>query len=340
MDFLINEENAAEYLREKVGLPGDLLVNSLGGGVSNVVLKATYGKTSYVIKQPYENLQVDNDWPAEVTRVHNEAEAIRAYDEVIERTGLENVQVPSVVNECYDHHIIIVQAAPDHAVMWKRKLLDGQVDLDVAEKLGEILGTVHESVRDRSEVRNAFSSKKPFKQLRTDPYHRTTARRHPDVSELILEEMNRVLSVNKTLVHGDYSPKNVLVDYEESSPVSWILDFEVAHWGDPSFDTAFMMNHLFIKSVFRHSRHLRYVEAVNRFWKAYNANVSWNLERDTVRELGVLMLARMDGKSPVEYVKREQVAESLRRVAKTILKDDVRNIDDVSALTGEEARRL
>ncbi|MEF8856196.1 MAG: phosphotransferase, partial [Haloplanus sp.] len=143
---------------------------------------------------------------------------------------------------------------------------------------------------------------------------------------------------SRTLVHGDYSPKNVLVDRSDD-PVPWILDFEVAHWGDPAFDAAFMLNHLFIKSIYNHDRHAAYADAADRFWTAYDRAAEWDIERETVAELAVLMLARVDGKSPVEYVDRA-VAEALRRVAKRTLRGDAETLADFAALAREEAGAL
>ena len=111
-----------------------------------------------------------------------------------------------------------------------------------------------------------------------------------------MAEVDRILDVDRTLVHGDYSPKNVLVD-RAGDDTPWILDFEVAHWGDPAFDTGFMMNHLFIKSVYNHEQQSEYLDAAFAFWDAYDEGVSWDIETETVTELGVLMLARVDGKS-------------------------------------------
>jgi len=147
------------------------------------------------------------------------------------------------------------------------------------------------------------------------------------------------MDTSRTLVHGDYSPKNVLVD-RATDPVPWILDFEVAHWGDPAFDTAFMLNHLYIKSIYNHAQHAAYADAADRFWTAYDAAVGWDIERETVAELAVLMLARVDGKSPVEYVEREAVADALRRVAKRTLRGDAETLPEFAGLAREEAAAL
>ena len=332
-------EAAVSHLRAAGVIPADAdaTARSLGGGVSNHVYQVTWDDDCLVVKRPLPNLAVEDDWPADVDRVHNEADAIRAYDTVLRDTNVA-AQVPSVVSETHEpDHVVAIECAPADAEMWKTDLLAGRVDAGVAATVGEVLGAVHDATAADDEVRERFASKRPFDQLRVDPYHRTTAERHPDVADAIHEEIDRLLDTSRTLVHGDYSPKNVLVGPDT---VPWILDFEVAHWGDPAFDTAFMLNHLFIKSIYNHEQHAAYADAADRFWTAYDRAVDWNIERETVAELAVLMLARVDGKSPVEYVECEAVADALRRVAKRTLRGDADGLGGFAALAREEAEAL
>ncbi|MFB6106418.1 MAG: phosphotransferase family protein [Halobacteriaceae archaeon] len=322
-----------DYLRDRDVLPAGVTpdVRTLGGGVSNHVVRVAWDERCLVCKQPLPNLAVEDDWPADVERVHNEASATRAYADAIGAAGLDDVRVPEVVFEDADAHVIGIECAPDDARMWKADLLDGVVETRVARTVGRVLGTVHARAPEMG-VREAFASKRPFVQLRVDPYHRTTAERHPEVADEIRVEADRVLSVDRTLVHGDYSPKNVLV-----GPEAWILDFEVAHWGDPAFDTGFMCNHLFIKSVYNHEHMAAYHDAVRTFWSAYREAGGFDVERETVAELGVLMLARVDGKSPVEYVTREATKAALRDVARSALRGEVETLDGFAARCREES---
>jgi len=336
----VTADAAGEYLQRAGVVPGEATTEArtLGGGVSNTVVEVSWDGGCLVVKQPLANLAVEDDWPADVERVHNEAAAARAYADVIDREGLSGACVPSVAYEDREEHVIALKCAPPDARTWKANLLDGQVEPEVARTVGRLLGAVHRSAAGDGALRERFASKRPFDQLRIDPYHRTTARRHPDVADEIRAELDRIAGVERTLVHGDYSPKNVLVEPERDRV--WILDFEVAHWGDPAFDVAFMCNHLFIKSVYNRGRHDAYVEAAFAFRDAYRERVDWPFEAATVRELGVLMLARVDGKSPVQYVTREAVTDALRRIAKRALTEDVDDIDAFAALTDEEVAAL
>jgi 5-methylthioribose kinase len=339
-DTTFTPEAAIDHLRAQGVVPpdADATARSLGGGVSNHVHQVIWDDDCLVVKRPLPNLAVEDDWPADVERVHNEAAAIRAYDAILRDAGVA-ARVPRVVSETHEpDHVVVIECAPDGATMWKTDLLDGRVDADVAAAVGEVLGVVHDAASTDDDVRERFASKRPFEQLRVDPYHRTTAERHPDVADAIHAEIDRLMDTSRTLVHGDYSPKNVLVDPDGAVP--WILDFEVAHWGDPAFDTAFMLNHLYIKSIYNHAQHDDYADAADRFWSAYDAAVDWDIERETVAELAVLMLARVDGKSPVEYVERDAVADALRRVSKRTLRGDAETLSAFAGLAREEAEAL
>lgn len=323
--------------------------DALGGGVSNRVIRVRGRDRCLVLKQPLSNLEVEADWPADVSRVHNEAAAARAYAAVARETRT-TLSVPEVVFEDERNHVVAMECAPSGADTWKEELLGGTADARVARALGSFLGVTHRSAADRADLRERFRDGTPFRQLRIDPYHRTTAARHPDLADRIDAEAERVLGVQRTLVHGDYSPKNVLVDHSGTtnrrdgesatgsngadSPTLWLIDFEVAHWGDPAFDTGFMCNHLFIKSVYNDEFQDAYLDAAHAFWRAYDAAVEWDIETETVRELAVLMLARVDGKSPVEYAD-EHTRTKLREISRRALTDEIGTIEAYASIVRE-----
>ena len=323
---------AVDYLQDRGIVPQgvDADATPLGGGVSNHVLRITWDEDCLVVKQPLPNLAVEDDWPADIDRIHNEAAAARTYASVIAAEELP-ARVPEVYLEDEAAHLLAIECAPAGTGSWKTSLLSGEIDSGVADTVGRVLGAVHTAAADDPTVEERFASKRPFDQLRIDPYHRTTADRHPDVAESIMAEVERIMSVDRTLVHGDYSPKNVLL-----GETPWIIDFEVAHWGDPAFDVAFMANHLFIKSVYNAAHQEAYLDAADRFWQAYRELVPWSIEADCIVELGILMLARVDGKSPVEYVEEGPVADALRRIAKRSIREDLTTFERFTAVTREE----
>jgi 5-methylthioribose kinase len=327
----LTAESVVPYLAESDVVPDDAdpAVTSLGGGVSNRVVHVSWDDDAVVVKQPLANLAVEDDWPADVDRVHNEAAAARIYRQVVDAYDVANVVVPAVRLEDRDEHVIAIDAAPLSAGTWKSDLLAGEVDETVGEVVGSFLGATHEFAASKLDLADEFSNYSPFEQLRLDPYHATVANRHPDIAPTIEAEIERLRDTRSTLVHGDYSPKNVLIQDDEGNEQVWLLDFEVAHWGDPAFDVAFMLNHLFIKSVYNGDRREAYVSMARTFWDAYAdvVAVEARLEANVVTELGVLMLARVDGKSPVEYVTDEATKDRLRGLAKTVLTTDTATFD-------------
>ena len=335
----LTADRVAPVLIERGVVPDDAdpEVTPLGGGVSNEVFHVAWADDAVVVKQPLANLAVEDDWPADVGRVHNEAAAARVYRRVVDAYEVRDIIVPAVRFEDRDEHLIAIDAAPLSAGMWKTDLLAGKVDETVGEVVGSFLGAAHEFAATQSDVREGFSNYTPFEQLRLDPYHATVAERHPDVAPAIDAEIERIRDARSTLVHGDYSPKNVLIEGGDNRRV-WLLDFEVAHWGDPAFDVAFMLNHLFIKSVYNADRNERYVSTARAFWDAYGdvTAVDAGFEANVVAELGVLALARVDGKSPVEYVTAETTKDRLRTVAKTVLTTDAATLDSVVEILRSE----
>lgn len=341
MAYELRPATAPQYLARHGVLPEGSVTEAeavtLGGGVSNRVVRVIANDSQLVLKQPRSDLAVEDDWPADVTRVHNEAAASRAYRRILRDVGTDAITAPEIVFEHETDHVIVSTCAPLGARTWKDELLDRRVDVDLVRRLGRALGIVHRRTEDDEAIRERFTDTTPFVQLRIDPYHEMVAQRHPDLAPSIRVETERVLGVDRTLVHGDYSPKNVLVDRSTDPPTLWIIDFEVAHVGDPAFDAAFMLNHLLIKSVYNRDAQAAYLDAARAFRRAYHEATDWDIEGTVVRELAVLLLARIDGKSPVGYIQTEETAEILRRIAKRTLEEDAETLQTVFSMAREEA---
>ena len=303
-------------------------VRELGGGVSNTVLlvegKGADGEERrWVVKQSLEKLRVKDDWRSERSRIFREAEAIGALSSVLGRRAL-----PHVVHVGLEDYLFVMTAAPAGSVTWKEALLNGQVDLGVARQAGQLLALmITASQRDPS-FRTAFAERAVFDQLRVDPYYRTTAARHPDLRAVIRKLIDDSWQTPTALVHGDFSPKNLLV---QNSDI-FLIDFEVVHWGDPAFDAGFLLNHLFLKSFHQPQFAGAYFSAAREFWAelvrgAAEASLM-EFEKMTMRHLGALMLARIDGKSPVEYIRDEATKEQVRRFANWLMLRGTHNVED------------
>jgi aminoglycoside phosphotransferase (APT) family kinase protein len=251
----------------------------LSGGVSGEVVLTDQG---HVRKQFLARLKVPMVWLSDPRRVFREIDSLRAWSRIV---GPESVpQVLSVEPESFAYTMTYAEGPS-----WKDQLLGGEVRLSIAHELGRRLALVHR--RPDPEAARALAGPGFFPELRVEPYYETVKERHPDLP--IRTDFTR-----ETLVHGDYSPKNILVHKDGL----WVLDHEVAHWGDPAFDLAFMLNHLLIKAfIFADSR---YQDAARAFLDAYGPGAK--LEARTMVHVAILMLARVDGKSPLAYLTEEQ----------------------------------
>jgi 5-methylthioribose kinase len=202
-------------------------------------------------------------------------------------------------------------------VPWKARLLACQVDLATARRVGELLGQMHSRTRGRSDIAARFADLQYLFDLRVNPYHRRVAERRPALAPLIDAVVEQMLASRQCLVHGDYSPKNLLADGAEVV----ILDCEVAHWGDPRFDVAFCLCHLLLKTLHTPSCPDEMAAAATAYLDAYSAAGLPVLDAELVRATGCLVLARVIGDSPVEYLTTPELREAALGLGESLLCD-------------------
>ena len=212
----ITAETAADYLRQSGRFPdrAEIEVRELSGGVSNIVLRVDVrGEPPFVIKQCRERLRVAMDWRAPLDRIWTERAALDCFCSRF----CPQARFPTVLFEDRPEYLFAMTCAPDDAVTWKTHLMAGQIDPDIAARLGTILGTIHAAAPDHPALRETLADTSLFEELRVDPYYRTVARAHPDMApriEALIAAMDRPAN-ERTLVLGDFSPKNILVHSED-----------------------------------------------------------------------------------------------------------------------------
>jgi 5-methylthioribose kinase len=292
---LLTEDTVLSYLIEKeiISSTDEAEVEVLTGGVSNVVLAITTKDKKMVLKQALAELMVAQKWEADQRRAIVEANAIALFHK------LSPNQVPNLVFLDPERFILILDRVPVGSTVWKSDLLSGVINPDVAHVLGTTLAQWHNFGEKDKVARMQFMEDSLFEQLRIDPFYRFVAAKNELLNPVITQLINELEGDKTTIVHGDFSPKNIMVGMDDQV---YILDFEVTHVGNPVFDLAFLLAHLLCKR-FRTDEPLEeklLSAAAERFIFAYEEirPIASSLSLHTA----LIALARVEGKSPVNYL--------------------------------------
>jgi hypothetical protein len=308
----LDAESAPGWLAAR-GFPiADVRCTELGGGVSNRVILAEAPAFRAVLKQSLGRLKVEREWLSDRARIFREAEAMRWLAGRVS-AGC----VPKVLCEDRAGYAIAIEAAPPHATMWKTRLLAGESDRTHARVAGALLGSIVSASWNHPEAHRLFGDQTVFEELRIEPYYRFTAAGHPALNGYFESLIEKSHARRVSLVHGDWSPKNLLVGAGEM----WAIDWEVVHYGDPSFDAAFLLNHLLMKSIAMPGMRDDLTDLANEFnetlARALPPEADW-IEAAALEHLPALLLARVDGKSPAEYLD-ESARDRARRLAISLM---------------------
>ena len=296
------------------------------GGVSSDIYRVELPSRVICVKRALRRLKVAADWEAPVVRSRYEVEWMRVAGAI--RPG----GVPEILGEDRETGTFaMAYLAADTHPLWKSQLRDGTIEVDFASAVGDVLGRIHRGTAGRAEIAARFPTDDIFFAIRLEPYLVATARAHPDLSLRLHALVETTRSTKRVLVHGDFSPKNLLAG--PAGPV--ILDAECAWYGDPAFDLAFVLNHLLLKGAWRPQWRARYVASFEALIGAYFPHVDWEppiaLAARTAALLPALMLARIDGKSPVEYLTDETIKDSIRSFARALLVTPAGNPKEIAA---------
>ncbi|NQV28083.1 MAG: aminoglycoside phosphotransferase family protein [Rhodopirellula sp.] len=314
----VDASNVLHYLAtegqpqwEQLSLDTDVLAKStaaeLAWGVSNIVIRIDTPVRSFVVKQSREQLRTKIDWFSQLDRIWREVDVLRTLE-----TLLPAGAVPRVLSEDRDNYLFTMESIDaDHRV-WKADLLDGVFDSSIAETLAGHLAAIHRGSTGNVEIAERMRDQTVFDELRLDPFYRYVARTCPQFETPLNSLIDRTTQRHDCLVLADFSPKNILLT--STGPV--IVDFETGHYGDPGFDIGFFLSHLLLKTVLHHERASEAIAPAKRFWSGYLGELSvtptpewlavgWRdptFERQSIEHLAACMLARVDGKSRVDYL--------------------------------------
>jgi 5-methylthioribose kinase len=325
-----------EWLRthRKIAPDESPRVTVLSGGVSNrTVLVERESGEAWVVQQALEKLRVQVDWFSSPERIHREALGLRWLAELAPPGT-----ITQFIFEDHDEHLLAMAAVPQPHENWKVMLLRGELNADHVNQFARLLGTIHrESALRRDELEPVFGDRGFFETLRLEPYYEYAASQVPESVAFYTALLAETRAIDQTVVHGDYSPKNVLV--QEGRLV--LLDHEVIHFGDPGFDLGFALTHFISKAHHLPDHRRAFATAAGAFWSRYEETVSssdWavGLQPRAVRHTLACLLARVAGRSPLEYLDDEERRRQ-RRIVLDLMRDPA---DTVSGLADQFIERL
>ena len=296
------------------GPAGQPRLTPLTGGVSSLIVRADLDGRSVCIKRALAQLRVASEWLAPVERSAAEAAWLRCAASIVPDA------VPRVLGEDAATRAFAMEfLAPADYPVWKSQLLAGQAEPATARAVASALVAIHNATAGRPELARQFPNHVNFSALRLDPYFAATACVHPDHAARLQALIERTDATRVALIHGDVIPKNILVG--PRGPI--LVDAECATWGDPAFDAGFCLNHLLLKCVWRPASRTDYLACFDAFADTYLAAARWEpraaLEQRIVTLLPALLLARVDGKSPVEYLTAASARAQVRGFALALL---------------------
>lgn len=307
-------EQLEAYLRDTgyVGSDKEVSVTVLAGGVSNrTVLVVHPSGEAWVIKQALPKLRVEADWFSDPERIHREALGMRW----LERLAPPGTITPFIFGD-QENHLLAMEAVPEPHENWKEMLLEGRLETDHVEQFARLLGAIHRGgYEHRNEAAKVFYDRSFFESLRLEPYYRYSAEQVPEAASFLRALIEETRSHRDTLVHGDYSPKNVLVREERLV----LLDHEVIHYGEPAFDLGFSMTHFLSKANHLPGQRDDFASAAQLHWATYREEIGdlpWakGLEERVVRHTLGCLLARVEGRSPLEYLNEVEVSRQREAV--------------------------
>ena len=294
-------------------LPGEAVtVVPLDGGVSSDITLVTAGPRQFCVKRALEKLKVAADWRAPVERNRSEVDWLRTVAAILPGS------VPRVLADHTDGGWFAMEyLAPATHPVWKTQLRDGAINPDFAATVGRAIGRIHAATAGDAALAQRFATGHIFYPIRLEAYLVAAGQKHPALADALQALVRATQTNQRALVHGDVSPKNILCRQGGGggdAPV--LLDAECAWYGDPAFDVAFVLKHLLLKCLWRPQHAAQYLACFDALCDDYFDQVSWepayNIDGRSARLLIGLLLARVDGKSPVEYITSEEQRNLVR----------------------------
>jgi len=319
---LLPEPVLAFLRRHGLAAAGEVpAATALSGGVSSDIWRVALQSGPICVKRALPRLRVEQLWEVPVERNRFERMWMETANAII--PGVAPRVLASDDSGCFAMQLL--EGCP----LWKAELAEGRADREFAARVGGRLARIHAATAGDRDCAAKFDTDANFRAIRLEPYLLAAGKVHPGLSEILVELAARTARTKIALVHGDVSPKNILVGPD--GPV--FLDAECAWYGDPAFDLAFCLNHLLLKGLWVPVRRKAFLQCYDVLAEAYLAGVDWEsrtgIELRAATLLPGLLLARVDGKSPVEYLTAQDDKDFARAIASRFLRSPPATLAEV-----------
>lgn len=318
--MIIKNRNLSIFGLTKIENNKIININPLKGGVSCEIYKVDTTDKSYCVKKALRKLKVRKNWYADPIRSYYEFLWLKKVKKIFPHS------VPRVVEYNKKRNFLIIQYLDNNKYYnLKDELLKGRVNTPVIVSLSKKISYIHANLKSNYNKKIFQSHNFNFINLRVDPYINELKKKYPILKNKITETANFLIKNNHTVIHGDFTPKNILCSKNKQI----ILDAEVANYGDPAFDIVSLINHLIIKLIYVNKNKKEFVYALQKSFNIYFSNVTWEDKELIIKRslslIPLMILARIDGKSPVEYLKLSKDKNKLRRIALELI--EIKNYD-------------
>lgn len=321
------------YLRTegRVAAEEELSIRVLTGGISCRTVRVDRpGGESWVLKQALPRLRVETEWLSDPARIHREALGMEWLEKLTPPGSIARL-----VFEDERHDLVAMEAVALPHRQWKAMLLAGELDEDHVRQFGHLLASIHVGSARIDELAAIFDNRDFYESLRLEPYYEYSAIQAPSAGRFLFDLVAETRLNRITVVHGDYSPKNVLV--REGRLV--LLDHEVIHWGDGAFDIGFGMAHLLAKALHVRGRRREFLAAARLFWTTYRTRAAGafgtaGYEARAARHVIACVLARAVGRSKLEYLSASELGTQAEAAIGLTL-DPPSTIHDTVSMFGE-----
>ena len=319
--FELTLRTAGGYHVRRGIAPADVAIEvaELPGGVSATVIAARVPATgtAVVIKQALPQLRVRDEWLATPDRAETEVAAMVLCGAIT--PGV----VPRVIDSDPEAHVLVMELISPEARNWQAEVGEGRVHAAAGSWAGATLGAWHVATSSQDALAG-LDDLEAFEQLRLRPFHETVIERRPELADWITPLLAELRRDRRSIVHGDYSLKNMLI----GPSGNWVLDFEVAHYGNPVFDLGFFLSFVVLSAVRWEPLTPELRTLADGFLSGYDGSAGAGFAGDlasVTAHTAALMLARTDGKSPAQFLDPPSRARA-REIGTTLLRRPERGL--------------